>query len=146
MRRSYFLFAGLLCLPLAAQAQDDVAAHWRVLTQIDVEAAHKLLSDNHPAATHAVDDPAFTAALKGAYADARAHALKVTNYPGYVATLGAFANAMGDGHIWSHPLYVPGTIQWAGIMTAKRGPNWVGDLRRQGHRGRRHCGRPHRLL
>lgn len=125
MRRSVFLLAGLLCLPLAAQAQDNATAHWRALTQMDVEAAHKLLVDNHPAATHTVDDPAFMAALRGAYADARAHALKVTNYPGYVATLGAFANAMGDGHIWSHPLYVPNIIQWAGIMTAKRGSNWI---------------------
>ena len=125
MRRAFFLLAGLLCLPLAAQAQDSSAANWRALTQVDVEAAHSLLSDNHPAATHTVNDPAFMAALKSAYADAHAHALKATNYPGYVATLGAFANAMGDGHIWSHPLYVPNIIQWVGIMTTKRGPNWV---------------------
>ncbi len=123
MRSWMLLLTGLL--PLAAQAQDNAATHWRALTQMDVEAAHKLLSDNHPAATRTVDDPAFMAALKSAYADARAHALKVTNYPGYVATLGAFANAMGDGHIWSRPIYVPNTIQWTGIMTAKRGTNWV---------------------
>jgi Peptidase family S41 len=125
MRRSFFLLAGLLCLPLAAQAQDNATSHWRALTQMDVEAAHTLLSDNHPAATRTVNDPAFVAALKGAYADARVHALKVTSYPGYVATMGAFANAMGDGHIWSHPLYVPNVIQWAGIMTAKRSASWI---------------------
>jgi len=130
MRRVFFrvagfLLAGLLCSPFAAQAQDNTAIHWRALTQIDVEAAHKLLADNHPAATHTVNDPAFMSALKSAYTDARAHALKVTNYPGYVATLGAFANAMGDGHIWSRPLYVPNIIQWAGLSTVKRGPNWV---------------------
>ena len=125
MRSGMFLLAGWLCLPLAAQAQDNAAAHWRALTQMDVEAAHKLLADNHPAATRTVNDPAFMAALKDAYAEARVHARKATNYPGYIATLGAFANAMGDGHIWSRPLFVPNTIQWAGIMTAKRGANWV---------------------
>jgi Peptidase family S41 len=126
MRGLRFVFMGLLCLPLAARAQDNAtAAHWRALTQIDVEAAHKLLSDNHPAATPEAKDPFFPDALKKAYADARARAAKATNFPGYVATLGAFANAMGDGHIWSHPLYVPNTIEWTGLMTVKRGPNWV---------------------
>lgn len=125
MRRSLFLLAGLLCLPLAAQAQDNTTAHWRALTQLDVEAAHKLLADNHPAASPEAKDPFFPDALKKAYADALVRAAKVTSFPGYVATLGAFANAMGDGHIWSHPLYVPNTIEWAGLMTVKRGPNWV---------------------
>jgi hypothetical protein len=121
-----FALVGLLCLPLTAQAQEkDVAAHWRALTQIDVEAAHKLLLDNHPAATPEARDPFFPNALRKAYAEARARAAKVTNYPGYVATLGEFANAMGDGHIWSHPLYVPNIIEWTGLMTVKRGPNWV---------------------
>jgi Peptidase family S41 len=126
MRGLRFVFMGLLCLPLAAKAQDNAAAaHWRALTQIDVEAAHKLLSDDHPAATPEAKDPFFPDALKKAYADARARAAKVTSFPGYVATLGAFANAMGDGHIWSHALYVPSSIEWAGLMTVKRGPNWV---------------------
>ncbi|HUO91627.1 MAG TPA: S41 family peptidase [Rhizomicrobium sp.] len=117
---------GLLCLPLAARAQEkDAAAHWRALTQMDVEAAHRLLADNHPAATPDAKDPIFPETLKKAYADARGRAAKATNYPGYVATLGAFANAMGDGHIWSHPLYVPNIIEWTGLMTVKRGPNWV---------------------
>ena len=126
MRRWIFLFAGLSCLPLMAHAQDNAAsAHWRALTQMDVEAARKLLADNHPAVTPDAKDPIFPDLLKKTYAEARARAAKVTNYPGYVATMGAFANAMGDGHIWSHPLYVPNVVQWAGIMTAKRGPNWV---------------------
>ncbi|HKD22032.1 MAG TPA: S41 family peptidase [Rhizomicrobium sp.] len=121
----YLLAAGLLVCWQAQAKVDSASAHWRALTEIDVEAAHALLSDNHPAATHAINDPAFMAALANAYADARARARKVTNYPGYVATLGAFATAMGDGHIWSHPIYVPAFIQWAGIIAAKRGANWV---------------------
>ena len=127
MRGWKLLLAGLACLPLAAQAQenDAAAAHWRALTQMDVEAAHRLLFDNHPAVTPDAKDPVFPGLLKKTYVEARARAARVTSYPGYVATMGAFANAMGDGHIWSHPLYVPNIIQWAGIVTAKRGPNWV---------------------
>jgi len=126
MRNWFYALAAalLLCWPALAK-EDSAAAHWRALTEIDVEAAHALLSDNHPAATHAINDPAFMAALANGYADARARARKVMGYPGYVATLGAFAIAMGDGHIWSHPIYVPAFIQWAGIIAAKRGPNWV---------------------
>jgi len=125
MRNWLSLFAVLLVMPLTARAEDNAAAHWRALTQSDVEAAHKLLLDNHPAASPDAKDPFFQDALKKAYADARARAAEVTSFPGYVATLGAFANAMGDGHIGSRPLYVPSIIEWAGLMTVKRGPNWV---------------------
>ena len=125
MRNLTSMLVALLLFPVAARAEDSAAAHWRALTQMDVEAAHKLLLDDHPAATPEAKDPFFPDALRKAYADARTRAAKVTSYPGYVATMGAFANAMGDGHIWSHPLYVPNIIEWAGLMTAKRGPNWV---------------------
>ena len=125
MRSWGLLLAGLMCLPLAARAEDQAATHWRALTLIDVEAAHRLLADNHPAATADAKDPVFPGVLKNAYAEARARAARVTNFPGYVATLGAFANAMGDGHIWSHPIYTPNFIQWAGLMTVKRGASWV---------------------
>jgi hypothetical protein len=125
MRNWLSLFAVLLVVPLAARAENNAEAHWRALTQSDVEAAHNLLLDNHPAASPDAKDPFFPDALKKAYADARARAAEVTSFPGYVATLGAFANAMGDGHIGSRPLYVPSTIEWAGLMTVKRGPHWV---------------------
>jgi hypothetical protein len=103
----------------------DAAAPWRALTRMDVDAAYRLLKDNHPAADPEVGDSTFTAALETAHAKALRRASTVMNIEGYAATLGEFANSMGDGHIWSHLLFTPRSVEWAGIIAAKRGPDWV---------------------
>lgn len=116
--------------------QDAAAGAWRALTTADVEAAHVLLMDDDPAFLPNVD-PAFVARLQAGYTHALEGAKAVTSYPGYVATLGEFANSMDDGHIWSHPRYEsagltwagivfrPSSVQWAGLIVAKRGGDWV---------------------
>jgi hypothetical protein len=116
---------------------DAAADAWRALTTADVEAAHALLVGNDPAAVPAAADQTFLGTLDAAYTRALARASTVTSYPGYVATLGEFANAMSDGHIWSRPRYVaaglewagiefrPPSLEWAGLVVAKRGTNWV---------------------
>ena len=121
----------VICLLLAtgssqtASPTEQAAEHWKDLTTIDVEAAYGLLRDNHPAAAPETDDPTFKSALATAHASALARAVKVTSYEGYVATLGEFANSMGDGHIWSHPLFFPRTVEWAGLIAARYGQHWI---------------------
>jgi hypothetical protein len=118
----------ILFFPIAlatARNETSAAIHWQALTKIDVEAAYELLKDNHPAAVPQVGDRAFQAALAEAHEKAFRHASMVTNYQGYVAAMGEFANSMGDGHIWSIAQFLPRTVQWPGIIAAKRGPNWV---------------------
>jgi hypothetical protein len=123
--------------PSQSDLSKDAGAYWHALTKIDVEAAHALLEDNHPAALPEVGDTAFTTALGEGYRRALARAETVTNYPGYLATLAEFANTIGDGHVWSRPIYgpadlewagivfAPATVTWAGMLVAKQGPNWV---------------------
>jgi len=126
--RSTLAFAVLLsvCSPiLAAGPTPDTATPWRTLTRIDVDAAYRLLKDNHPAATAEAGDAKFVSALEAAHAKALQRAAAVTNIDGYSATLGEFANSMGDGHIWSNMQVLPRNVQWAGIIAAKRGANWV---------------------
>ena len=125
MRAAAIGFCFLLFCGAASAAEDSPAAHWRALTRTDVEAAFALLHDNHPAAVPAVGDDGFLHALVKAHETALARANGVTDYDGYTATLGEFAATMGDGHIWSHPLFLPRTVQWAGLVMARRGSSWV---------------------
>jgi len=129
-RRGAYILAAI-CLLLAtgssqtANPTEQVAEHWKDLTTIDVETAYALLRDNYPAAAPETDDPTFKSALATAHASALARAAKVTGYEGYVATMGEFADAMGDGHIWSHPLFFPRTVEWVGLIAARHGQHWI---------------------
>ncbi|GAA0718657.1 S41 family peptidase [Dokdonella soli] len=126
--RALFVSAWVaLCLSGGVTQAGDggPADHWRALTRTDVEAAFALLRDNHPGATREVGDRIFTAALAAGHAKALARAAAVTNYEGYVATLGEFAGAMGDGHVASGPKFLPRSVSWAGLIAAKHGANWV---------------------
>lgn len=113
--------AALSCASAAAEPADQ----WRALTRADVEAAHTLLREDHPAASRGIADDAFRTQLDSAYRLARQRAGQVENYNGYLATMAGFANAMGDRHIWSRPLYRADRIQWAGLIVAKRGADYV---------------------
>ena len=94
--------------------------YWRGVAERDVEAARKLLAENHPGAVPAVGDRAFTDSLARAYAIAKSRAHKVTSYQGYTATLAAFATAMGDKHIRSRPTFIVAQPKWAGIAISWR--------------------------
>ena len=118
------LLASGLASAAAAQGA-DAAAHWRALTLMDVDAAHAMISEDHPGAAEELGDVRFQRQLASAYAAARARAAEVTSYDGYVATLAGFSVSLGDKHIWSRPLYVPDTRDWAGILIARRGRDWV---------------------
>lgn len=109
--------------PVSDQSIADKA--WQALTSADVDAAYRLLKDNHPAATPEANDPAFVAALNRAHIQALIRAKAVRTMDGYTATLREFANSMGDGHISSSAQFSNDIFYWAGIIAAKRGGKWV---------------------
>lgn len=98
---------------------------WRQLAERDVEAAHRIIAEDHPAATIEAGDTEFRARLASALADARARAAQVTSYEGLTATMAAFANALGDKHIRSRALLTPSSLDWAGLLVVRRGDGWV---------------------
>ncbi len=110
--------------PAAAQA-DSAARHWQALTRLDVEAAHRMLTEDHPGAVPEVGDEAFRRRLASAYAVAVERAGQVRSFEGYSATLAGLAASLGDKHIWSRPLYSSSTVEWAGLLIARRNLQWV---------------------
>ena len=126
--RSTRLIAGLIACTAILTAHAALAGTpkspaqaWQALTRIDVQAAYRLLEDNHPGALPQTGDTAFRTALRSAHVLALKRAAVVRGYPGYVATLAGFADSMGDGHIQSDPLFKPVVLKWAGIIAARRG-------------------------
>lgn len=101
------------------------AAFWRLAAQVDLRAAHDLIADNHPAMLAEAKDPEFRKAETRAIAVAQARADKVKSYEGYTATLGAYAVALKDAHIWDRPTFVTYRPEWAGIVLAKRLDRWL---------------------
>jgi hypothetical protein len=109
----------------AATVDQSAAMNWQAMARLDLDAAYQLLQNNHPGASAELGDAQFTTALTVAHGVALKRAAAISTYAGYTATLGEFASSMGDGHIWSHPLFLPGTLEWAGIIAGKRGADWV---------------------
>lgn len=117
-------------LPTPAEAQalapkDAAAANWKSLARMDVEAAHRMLLEDHPAAVEAVGDDAFRKRLAAAYSLARSRAEQVSSYEGLQAVLSGLAVSLGDKHIWSRPLFTSVSLQWPGIVMARRGNDWI---------------------
>jgi len=113
----------------AAVQSLSVESTWKQRTERDVEAAYRLLKENHPVASADAHDPAFVKRLNKAHTIAHTIAVQraasVTSLGGYNATLRGFAYSMGDGHIWSHSKSEENDINWAGIIVAKRAAVWV---------------------
>lgn len=105
------------------QAPADL--HWGPVTVQDVEAAYRLLRDNHPGAAPELHDLAFQNRLKLAHELALKRARTVTSYQGYCAVLAGFATAMGDKHIWSRPTFVVNIPSWPNFIVSKRGDAWI---------------------
>jgi hypothetical protein len=98
---------------------------WPELTRTDVEAAYTLIHDNHPGVLVTVGDTTFRTTLARAHSLAISRAAKVTSYEGYVATLQGFTMSLGDEHVWARPLYSIAYLEWASIITSKRGKHWI---------------------
>ena len=124
MRLNAFTILAAALAAIPAQAQDS-APHWQALTLIDVEAAHRILSEDHPGAAPEVGDTQFRERFAAAYATARKRAALAESYEGYQAVLAGFAVAMGDKHIRSRPLFAAESRDWAGLLVARRGGRWI---------------------
>jgi hypothetical protein len=98
---------------------------WSPIATQDVEAAFRLLRDNHPGAAPELHDLEFQQRLKNARTLALTRARTVSSYQGYLFVLAGFATDMGDKHIWSRPTFVVNMPRWAGIIVSKRGNFWV---------------------
>jgi hypothetical protein len=107
----------------AFQAPAD--PRWSPITVQDVEAAYRLLRDNHPGAAPELHDLAFQQRLNNAHTLALKRAGTVSSYQGYLFVLAGFATDMGDKHIWSRPTFVVNLPRWAGIIVSKRGDAWI---------------------
>lgn len=100
-------------------------SRWRDTTIGDLQAAYRLLHDNDPAAASEMGDKLFQRRLEEGHQAALKRAQLVSSYPGYVAVMAGFANAMGDKHIRSRPTYVINRPKWPGFTVGKHGENWV---------------------
>jgi hypothetical protein len=125
----------ILCINSPAAAQipswgvDEFHApadpRWGEITRADVEAAYKLLRDNHPGGAEDLHDLAFQERLNNAHHAALDRASTVASYQGYAAVLAGFAAGMGDKHIWSRPTLATNLPRWTGIVPSKRGNDWI---------------------
>jgi hypothetical protein len=129
-----FIFATAVAAPAAFaqipgwnidgfQAPPD--PRWRLIAIQDVEAAYRLLRDNHPGAAPQLHDLGFQQRLSRAHALAHERAGTVSSYQGYLFVLAGFATDMGDKHIWSRPTFVVNLPRWAGIIVSLRGNAWI---------------------
>jgi hypothetical protein len=98
---------------------------WRTIAAEDIQAAFRLLRNNHPGAAPELHDLAFQQMLNRAHMVALVRAGRVSSYQGYTAVLAGFATDMGDKHIWSRPTFVINTPRWPKIIVNKRGNSWI---------------------
>jgi Peptidase family S41 len=98
---------------------------WSPIATQDVEAAYRLLRDNHPGAAPELHDLVFQQRLDNAHALALRRSRTITSYQGYLFVLAGFATDMGDKHIWSRPTFVVNLPRWAGLIVSKHGDAWV---------------------
>lgn len=109
-----------ICLQGHALAQTNL---WSDMAKEDIQAAHTLLSDNHPAALPEFGDTDFVTTLSQAKKEAFALADEVQTYQGYRAALQRFAAKFNDGHIGSRALF--GTsYEWPGFLVALKSDGW----------------------
>jgi hypothetical protein len=122
------LAAFLLCLENSAQAETSTkatASFFRQAALDDVEAAWRVLRDNHPGAAPELQDTTFQATLASALAIARQRAAQVSTPSGYLATLAGFSNSFGDAHIRVAPQFLDASPTWVGLIRGYRNGSWV---------------------
>jgi hypothetical protein len=107
------------------QAASRSAAFWRASALDDVEAAYRMLREDHPGAAPEVGDGQFRKTLEEAHTVAASGALQVDSFAGYAATLARFANAFGDKHVRSRPVLEVAKPDWAGLIVSRRGTHWI---------------------
>lgn len=119
------LIAAQPAAPSVAEPSRAAADGWAQLTRADVEAAYRLLLDNHPGAAPEVGDRTFVARLDEAHRTALARSERVTSFSGYSAVMAGMATSFEDEHIWSNPSLRGIPYRWVGLVMARRTGAWV---------------------
>ena len=120
--RSAYVFC-VIGLALAASPPAIAQADpWSTMTLRDLEAAHTLIVENHPAAISTVRDEEFSAALKR-YDEFRSMAARVKNLDGYEAVMRRFMASFGDRHMSAEDL-IDSSVRWPGFLVANTGQAW----------------------
>lgn len=115
----------LLAAPALAQPVTPAEHAWNALAKADVEAALRLIEDNHPGAALELGDVKFQQALRTARANAEKRLPLVKDFGGHAALLNGLANDFRDGHIMSNALISPSRRTWAGLAIARNGGQWI---------------------
>lgn len=115
----------LLAVPALAQPATPAEQAWNVLAKADVEAALRLIEDNHPGAAPELGDQRFQRDLQSARANAAKRLPLVKDFGGHAALMNGLANDFRDGHIWSNPTLSQGRRTWAGIVMSRSGGQWL---------------------
>ena len=115
----------LLAAPALGQPATPSEQAWNALARADVEAALDLIEESHPGAAPELGDLAFQKALQTARANAVRRLPLVKDFGGHAALLNGLANDFRDGHIMSNALLAPSRRNWAGLVIARRGSQWV---------------------
>lgn len=125
MIRGLILACALACAAATPATAQDTAAHWREMTRADIEAAYRLLTEDHPALSNTINDTAFRARLDAGRTLALQRAEQVQTIEGYFATMAGLANVAGDKHIWWRSPYTASTVNWAGLIMTRRGDDYI---------------------
>lgn len=108
----------------SAQAPDPTV-EWRKAAIADLNAARDLLRDSHPAAVPSLGRTAFTTWLDRGHAEGLARAETVTDFAGYLAVLGAYANGFRDSHVRARPTQERRSFQWPGFLVGLKNGRWI---------------------
>lgn len=118
--------ASLMLAGCAVQQENSSVSHvWAELTRFDVEAAYRILVEDHPGFSSSVNDLALQHQVNIGRNVALSRASQVSNFEGYSATLKGFANSAGDKHIWSRTPYQNESLQWAGIIVSLKNNKYI---------------------
>lgn len=101
------------------------ADFFRRATMQDIEAAWRLLRDNHPGAAVELEDRAFQGSLASALSVGRARAGHVTTLEGYLAVMSGFDSGLGDRHVRTVPTINISRPDWVGLIIGLRGMRWL---------------------
>jgi hypothetical protein len=125
------VFSGCaLLLALCARADQGLhdvqsASFFRRAAVEDVEAAWRLLRDNHPGAAAELGDTDFLRNLQIAVTTARDRAKRVSTLEGYLAVMTGFDSNFGDRHVRAVPMFNISRPDWVGLIMGLRGTEWM---------------------
>ena len=106
---------------LARPAAPATSAAWLQAARRDVDAAYRLLAENHPGMFNR-EDPGFASRLAASRAKGLALAAQVRDRAGFAAALDGFSAGLRDGHALAFAdTGGPADLNWPGFVAAWRG-------------------------